>query len=208
MPTVSVPKDVWTTIVTASADTIIENLGHSEVFITTEAPTLGVFDSKKLTITTIEAGQTARVFSAGKPTNVRIVAPYVTQNILGTVSQSGGVPTGALIERGSSSNGTYIRFADGLQICTRTIEPAFFGSISSVTAVGGFNRSPEYTMTYPALFAAGSQPAVAVGATFDDGLIATARGTVTDWRVFLMRVTSFSSIAVSRMELLAIGRWF
>ncbi|MEP9155246.1 hypothetical protein ABKT98_24025, partial [Enterobacter cloacae] len=34
-------------------------------------------------------------------------------DILGTVSQSGGVPTGAVIEKGSNSNGEYVRFADG-----------------------------------------------------------------------------------------------
>ncbi|MNJ61737.1 hypothetical protein D3C77_575420 [compost metagenome] len=41
--------------------------------------------------------------------------------IVGTVSQSGGVPTGAIIESGSNANGTYTRFADGTQICTRTV---------------------------------------------------------------------------------------
>jgi hypothetical protein len=83
MTTVSVPKDVWTTIVTASADTIIENLGHSEVFITTEAPTLTPFTNKKLTITTIEAGQTARVFSVGKPTEVRHYEGVLTAKTFG-----------------------------------------------------------------------------------------------------------------------------
>lgn len=38
-------------------------------------------------------------------------------NILGTVSQSGGVPGGAVIQRGSNSNGQFVRFADGTQIC-------------------------------------------------------------------------------------------
>jgi hypothetical protein len=40
-------------------------------------------------------------------------------NILGTVSQSAGLPTGALIERGSNANGTYVRLADGTMRCTR-----------------------------------------------------------------------------------------
>lgn len=31
--------------------------------------------------------------------------------IAGTVSQSGGVPTGAIIERGSNANGEYVRYA-------------------------------------------------------------------------------------------------
>lgn len=37
-------------------------------------------------------------------------------NILGPVSQSGGVPTQAFIERGSTPTGEYVRFADGTQI--------------------------------------------------------------------------------------------
>jgi hypothetical protein len=43
---------------------------------------------------------------------------YHTNNILGAVSQSGGVPTGAIIERGSNANGEYVKFADGTMICT------------------------------------------------------------------------------------------
>jgi len=42
---------------------------------------------------------------------------YQRSNILGTVSQSGGAPTGAIIERGSNANGEYVRYADGTQIC-------------------------------------------------------------------------------------------
>gem|GEM_PF-2939910 len=40
--------------------------------------------------------------------------------ILGTVSQTSGVPTGAVIETGTNANGTYTRWADGAQICTRS----------------------------------------------------------------------------------------
>ena len=46
------------------------------------------------------------------------VRTYHTGNILGTVSQSGGVPTGAIIERGSNVNGEYVKYADGTMICT------------------------------------------------------------------------------------------
>jgi hypothetical protein len=41
-------------------------------------------------------------------------------NILGTVSETSGVPTGAIIEQGSNANGQYVRFADGTQICFDT----------------------------------------------------------------------------------------
>jgi hypothetical protein len=43
---------------------------------------------------------------------------YTMGNVLGTVSQLEGVPTGAIIERGSNANGEYVRFADGTQVCT------------------------------------------------------------------------------------------
>lgn len=42
---------------------------------------------------------------------------FARGNILGTVSQSGGVPTGALLEHGSNANGMYWKFAGNLLIC-------------------------------------------------------------------------------------------
>jgi hypothetical protein len=63
-------------------------------------------------------------------------------NILGTVSQSGGVPTGAIIERGSNANGEYVKYADGTLICTgQIIAP-------SGTGTGVKNQ----TWTFPATF--------------------------------------------------------
>ena len=44
---------------------------------------------------------------------------YRRGNILGTVSESGGVPTGAVFESGSNANGSYVKFACGTMI-TRT----------------------------------------------------------------------------------------
>lgn len=43
-------------------------------------------------------------------------------NVLGTVSQSGGVPTGAIIERGNNANGFYTRYADGTVRCGHYIQ--------------------------------------------------------------------------------------
>ena len=47
---------------------------------------------------------------------------FKQSNILGTVSESGGVPTGAIIERGSNSNGEFVKYADGTMICTGIID--------------------------------------------------------------------------------------
>ncbi|WP_155740633.1 hypothetical protein [Pseudomonas fluorescens] len=48
--------------------------------------------------------------------------------ILGTVSQSGGVPTGAIMEIGSNANGAYFKFANGMLVCTNTLAPSFINS--------------------------------------------------------------------------------
>ena len=42
---------------------------------------------------------------------------YGPGNVLGGVSETGGTPTGAVIERGSTADGEYVRWADGTQIC-------------------------------------------------------------------------------------------
>jgi hypothetical protein len=42
---------------------------------------------------------------------------YNATNIVGTVSQTAGVPTGAIIESGSNANGEYVKFADGTLMC-------------------------------------------------------------------------------------------
>lgn len=51
---------------------------------------------------------------------------YRRDNVLGVVSASGEVPTGAIIERGSSANGEYTKYADGTLIC--------IGSVASLSA--------------------------------------------------------------------------
>jgi len=77
-----------------------------------------------------------------------------TGNILGTVSHSGGVPTGAIIERGSNANGEYTRYADGTQICwgARTLNavPAGGSTSVSITFPAAFSASPAGAGASPA----------------------------------------------------------
>lgn len=70
MTIVSVPKDVWTLVTTASADTVVENIGHSEVFISRTAPTLAVFEKEKLEVTTVVSGDPVYIYSVGKDTDI------------------------------------------------------------------------------------------------------------------------------------------
>lgn len=46
----------------------------------------------------------------------------VMQAIVGTASQAGGTPTGAIIGRGENANGQWVRLADGTQFCWHLLE--------------------------------------------------------------------------------------
>lgn len=65
-------------------------------------------------------------------------ALYSRDSILGTVSQSGGIPTGAIIERGSNANGRFTKYADGTVFMDNsgnaiTTNPV--GTVGTVTSV-------------------------------------------------------------------------
>ena len=47
---------------------------------------------------------------------------FSSRSIIGPVSQSGGLPTGALFETGTNANGRYIKFATGDMWCTAQIQ--------------------------------------------------------------------------------------
>ncbi|MGV1943517.1 hypothetical protein ACQZ5D_23820 [Agrobacterium sp. 22-211-1] len=74
-------------------------------------------------------------------TALKAVGAYAKDNILGTVSQSSGVPTGAILETGVNANGIYSRFANGIQVCFQQLELSYF----DVTDMSG-------NWTYPAAF--------------------------------------------------------
>ena len=122
-------------------------------------------------------------------------ALYSRDSILGPVSQSAGVPTGAIIERGSNANGEYVRFADGTQMCT------------SVILVGPWaaNTSANATWTYPARFIV---PCVvcANGATAWPHVFNASAGDVGTSQSTVYYGGSIDGAGT--VGLLAIGRWY
>lgn len=117
---------------------------------------------------------------------------YQPSNILGTVSQSAGVPTGAIIEEGSNANGEYVKFADGTMICSHVLSSSNAG---------------EVTWTFPASFSASPIP------------VGTAVATNVDLRCYRVATISASNLTFSVMlstdarsttsaRHIAIGRWF
>lgn len=116
---------------------------------------------------------------------------YGTGNLLGTVSQAAGSPTGAVIERGANANGEFVRFADGTQICTR----ALAGSTTAAT-----------TWTFPAAFAVAPVVSGAVQATVLSALCLEAAPGTTSAGFSLRSKTD--ARRADTVHLTATGRWF
>jgi hypothetical protein len=76
------------------------------------------------------------------------IPPWAT----GITSQSGGIPTGALIESGTNANGSYVRFANGTQICW--LANIVDASVAATT-------SGNITWTFPVSFSGSTAIALA-----------------------------------------------
>lgn len=125
---------------------------------------------------------------------------YRRGNVLGTTSQSGGIPTGSLIERGSNANGTYAKFADGTMICT----------VSAITsdAAGLIDWVFPVSFTYPA---SPNRPAVSgqVGTTGSNAWRVIFGGIASPGdRVSFGVVSKTDAFVVGNCSIIAIGRWF
>lgn len=123
---------------------------------------------------------------------------YNTHNIIGTVSQSAGVPTGALVEHGNNSNGSYVRFANGTQICTRSISHDL-GNLDSQ----GWDYPVAFVGTPVAGFAVVGTDAAALEAWSQNG--GTAWSEPAEWRTRHLSALPTAAIPV---QLTATGRWF
>lgn len=141
---------------------------------------------------------------------------YHRDNIIGSVSQSGGSPTGALIESGNNADGSFVRFADGTQICWVT--DLDMGSIladGSGTWAEPYRTSPV-SLVWPAMFTdfpaascVTSQHPVA-GPLESRGIVLNLFETPgpTGWDyIRAARIGSSAHDTHVRLAIMAIGRW-
>jgi len=123
-------------------------------------------------------------------------------NILGTVSQSGGVPTGAVIETGSNANGDYVRFANKTQICWNNIliKPASDATTGNKSVV----------WTYPAAFsnALASSATASLINTNPTARTGPTTGNYTTTTVTLYYAENAGVASDVSARVVAIGPWF
>jgi hypothetical protein len=116
---------------------------------------------------------------------------YRPGNILGTVSQTAGVPTGAILQRGTGANGEFARYADGTLICTHSLT----GSTSAAV-----------TWTFPSAFIAVPSVTGTAQATVLSCVMLDAAPTVTAATISTRDKADARRADV--MRLIAVGRWF
>ncbi|MEX3313942.1 DUF2793 domain-containing protein [Sulfitobacter sp. PS-8MA] len=132
---------------------------------------------------------------------------YGPGNLIGTVSEAAGQPTGAVIERGRNANGDFVRFADGTQICSHI---AYFDSSAPNADADHIYPAPftdPYEQTHMASIA------TPIGGANLAQLDALARGLTVcpygggGWR---LRAYSYGGgdIGLVPFRLSAVGRWF
>lgn len=133
-------------------------------------------------------------------------------NVVGTVSEAAGVPTGAVVESGSTSDGDYTRWADGTQICWVAIDTVFDQT-----------RRLVADWTFPKPFAVGSKPVTTASLETENNVAPvgeeilppmarkglTLRNETCNIRVYrIAGGTDFDPADTLRVFAMAIGRWF
>ncbi|MDD2092435.1 hypothetical protein NP522_19810 [Pseudomonas guariconensis] len=127
------------------------------------------------------------------------------REIVGTVSQSSGSPTGAIIERGSNANGEYTKYADGTMECwlQATVTDQACDTASGTLFFG--TRS----WTYPAAFV--GVPAVQMSSRIGTGIswggLGGAPSNTTATARLLDTVSRAAGVSTV-LSFTAKGRWF
>lgn len=136
--------------------------------------------------------------------NSTVGGPFMTYSFAGVLSVPVGLQLGGrnVVERGSNTNGDWVRFADGTQICTYTT-----GSIGASSVFGNAWVSTDSTWTYPAAFASGSEPVVTGMTNSAKGVVGLSAAPTTTIAVWA-RIAFFNDPTARASRLMAVGRWF
>ena len=135
---------------------------------------------------------------------------YAKENILGTVSESGGVPTGAIIERGSNANGEFVKYADGTMICfRRQVSLPFVNAVRltlNINYPATFITNPTGTIS---LSSSSSVETIGFDTKAGGALVhINDSGSIANLRLYRQPGGSFSSGDTILVDYTAVGRWF
>ena len=138
-----------------------------------------------------------------KATFPLITTPWNSTGVVGTASESSGVPTGALFEYGSNANGSYEKLAGRTLICRAAYTPS---SLAITTAYGSVYRSAIQTITWPHAFS--DYPSVCGGFRSSGGGILSICFTDSNLTTASYYITSPTSETLTvGATILGVGKW-
>lgn len=156
----------------------------------------------------VTAGQTRVLTMADKDVDLSAMPADIAfrrANILGSVAMSGGVPTGAVIESGTTATGEYVKFANGWMICTHQI----LTGVATNSTAGSIFMSPATTnMNFPVAFV--TRPSVTVmgmNSSANGWALTAVLPTATQWGQYRTATYASDSGTSGIIFLQAVGRW-
>ena len=217
LATVLAGIEVGTSAVISASDTVLSGLGKLQAQITAAASAFAA-NVRATVLTGFVTTSSAAVVAAdtllvalGK-LQAQVSLAYTKANALGTVSQSGGVPTGAIVETGTNANGTYTKYLDGKMTCTKTVSLTTQinilvggqGSVFGSSLGTGSQTMPATFVAVPKVSAWVSTNAAFTG--WIGGQVAIA--TTSTWPSSLLLEAFARPSQTHTIDLFAIGRWF
>ena len=135
-----------------------------------------------------------------KPTNFL----YRT-DIVGTVGKVGGQPTGSIIQSGTNANGSYLRFADGTQICY------FSKPITTITLQpDSYESLPAWGWTHPIAFVSVPLVILKLAGSYASqaGIAQNHTSATATYDIYIHNYFIGPAIISGPILFYAIGRWF
>lgn len=117
---------------------------------------------------------------------------YARDDIIGAVSESAGIPTGAIIETGSNSDGRFIKFADGTLICTKD---------------AAFCNAGSETIDFPHAFVGAGTSVILTARTPLELVTVDGNASLATFDMFAREIVAGTSVSAF-FNFIAIGRWF
>jgi len=185
--------------ITAELDTIRPNATNGSLTLQGDSSDAGV------TGLTIDSSGNATFAQSilGGTIGSGVTFPALGNSAVGTVSESSGIPTGDIMERGSNANGEFVKFADGTMICTMSDTRSIDTNDNAVLSGGRYLLGTD--LSFPSTF--DSAPVVSSSSS-DSATWANARNeTTTTYRYAVYSNTGSDRGSVT-IKTTAIGRWF
>jgi hypothetical protein len=171
------------------------NLGGLDIDASAPDGSVNIDSSGRVGIGTTSPGEKLDVDGTVNATNLTRGGSqvYSRDNIVGTVSESSGTPTGAIIERGSNANGEFVKYADGTMVCTFKKSA---GNTGTITTFG--------TFSFPATYA--SAPVLSFSCRSNESTAYVYFRTIPSTTQYFPKVNN--SGTYTHFFMMAAGRWF